>query len=51
MFSMVVAGKSNLMFFSAKKAVDEGWKVVVPPKKILCRVAMLRFQHKLLPVM
>ncbi len=29
MFSMVVAGRRNLMFFfSAKKAVDERWEVV-----------------------
>jgi hypothetical protein len=29
MFSMVVAGRRNLMFFfSAKKAVDEHWEVV-----------------------
>jgi hypothetical protein len=29
MSSMVVAGRRNLMFFSAKKAVDERWEVVM----------------------
>ncbi len=33
MFSMVVAGRRNLMFFPAKKAVDECWEVVL----IICQ--------------
>jgi hypothetical protein len=28
MFCSVVAGKKNLMFFPARKAVDERWEVV-----------------------
>ncbi len=39
MFSMVAAGRRNLMAFSRQKAVDERWEVVY---------RMLGFKHQLM---